>query len=152
MTLHTSYELALSCLNLTDENKNLYPIWNWLIYKLNNYVWYSMGNNEEDDIWEEIGENNIYRLWLNVIVRALEETFNDANNERVYKCLINCPDEHVAKIIYEATPVIIQNGFVEYNNNIVFYDNKKFDSDSDTDCDTDSDTDIESDGYKILAV
>ena len=111
-----AYARALASLELTDDQKKQYPAWNWLMYQLNNYIWSIVGNNDSEDKWEEIDENNIYRLWLSSIVEELKIQFHDANRERAYKCLINCPDESVARIIYDATPVLIQNGF-----------NKKFD-------------------------
>ena len=124
-----SYDQALYGIQMTLTNEQMYnfPIWNWLLYNLNKYVWISVGGNDYAAKWKDINEDNIYRLWLGQLVDALKDTFYDANNERVHKCLINCPDETVAKIMYEATPVIIKKAFVDYITSDTYKNIKKLD-------------------------
>ena len=139
-----SYDQALYSIQttLTNEQMYKYPIWNWLLYNLNMYMWISVGGNDYAEKWKDINEDNIYRLWLTQLIVALKDTFYDANNERVHKCLINCPDETIAKIMYEATPVIIKKAFVDYISSDTYKNNKKLDEE---------DTDISSDGEDITA-
>jgi len=138
------YDYALQSLQmiLTNEQMGKYPIWNWLINELNKYVWNIMGGNAYAEKWEYIHEDNIYRIWLHHLVDTLRETFYDANNDRVNRCLINCPKEKIAKVIYQATPVMIQKAFVEYIGSDKYKNNKKLDEE---------DTDISSDGEDITA-
>jgi hypothetical protein len=126
---------------ITNEKLAQYPLWNWLIFHLNKYVWNFVGGNAYAEKWYDINEDNVYRLWLGQLVEALKETFYDANNDRVHKCLINCPDESVAKKIYEASPLMIRKAFVEYIISDKYKNNKKLDWEE---------TDISSDDESIL--
>ena len=48
---------------LTDEEKNKYSVWNWLIYSLDNYIYNEVGGGIAPDISEEISlHNNIYMV------------------------------------------------------------------------------------------
>ena len=117
MKLVSTYEYALTGLNLSNKQKNQLPVWNWLMYKLSDYIWIHVGNNFYEDDVNDLDDNNAYVLWLSSITAGLKKTFYDANNERTFKCLINCPDESVAKIIYNETSYIIKKDFIEFCNN-----------------------------------
>ena len=116
MELVSTYEYALTGLNLSNKQKNQLPVWNWLMYKLSDYIWIHVGNNFYEDDVNDLDDNNAYVLWLSSITAGLKKTFYDANNERTFKCLINCPDESVAKIIYNETSYIIKKEFIEFYN------------------------------------
>ena len=73
-----------------------------------------MGGGIAPDISEEISlHNNIYILWFNDVVLNISNICFDANNERVMKCMNNCPAEEIAIIIYNSTPKMIQHAFLK---------------------------------------
>ncbi len=113
--MSSAYNDALKCIkiSLLDPQLEEYPLQNWLIYKLNFFIWAIVGKNSNNDRWYYLNEGNMYRLWLKIVVDKLKETFYDATPTRTFKCAINCPHEDVAKIIFDATPVYIVKAFFD---------------------------------------
>ena len=109
------YQTTLTNLrnSLTEEQLNSRPLWAWLIYNLTDYIYYLEPHPDKNPPYiPSKEENSIYAQWFYNILSALKETFYDANEERLYKCLINVPHEDVASIIFDTTPLDIQIKFM----------------------------------------
>ena len=129
----SSYGEALSRIKPTLSNQQLddYSVWNWLVHKLNYFIWCIVGRNKSDEKWEDTNEGNIYRLWLNQVVNALGKSYNDATPTIAFKCASNCPAEEVAKIKYNATPLVIKNAFFDNLNSDDYKNYQEQNNDSD---------------------
>ena len=94
-----------------EESSEL-TVWVYLMRDLNDFVWFDVAALSSADIWYQISNFSIYRLWLDQITQALKCTFEDAHLQLVWDCLQKCPAKEVAEIIWQATPSIIQNSFI----------------------------------------
>ena len=56
---------------------------------------------------------DVVKLREALIVVLSRKSYDDATPKIVFKCISNCPAEKVAKIIYNATPLIIKNAFLD---------------------------------------
>jgi len=94
--------------SLTDHQRNQYPLWNWLAYNLSKYI----GSGRIPYIPRD-NDDSRYAHWFKHVVDTLGETYGDTTPERVFKCIFCCPAEEVAILIYDATSLKDQRGFME---------------------------------------
>jgi hypothetical protein len=99
--------------SLTEQQLEHYPLWSWLIFRLSEYI-YKLEQHPETSypyIPKEFDETT-YGRWFYSILPNLKEAYDDATPERLFKCCENAPAEEVAIIIYDATALNLQEGFM----------------------------------------
>ena len=101
--------------SLTQKELEHYPLWSWLIYRLSEYI-YKL--EPHPDTTQHIyipmnkDDKTVYGRWFYNIMPSLKEAYDDATPERLFKCFENTPAEEVAIIIYDATALNLQEGFM----------------------------------------
>ena len=97
---------------LTSYNLQKFPLYNWLIFKLTEYIYSTYNGSTDAPQIPKIGQaSNKYTEWFNDIKIELRSIFMDVTPERILQCCENPPSEEIALIIYNITSLEIQKGF-----------------------------------------
>ena len=104
---------------LTPEELEQFPLWNWVIHKLITYM-HSFHNHYHLPFECECmapcipDHHDAYGAWFEDIYRGLLKHFDDASYKLVRAVCLNTPTEEVALIIFNATSLDNQKGFLAF--------------------------------------
>jgi len=102
---------------LTKKELNEYPIWNWLIFRLNKFI-YSIENKKHKRQGAKLPplpsyeDESLYGSWFWLMVEMCQLFDETLCEKTVYEYLINPPTEIIASRIYDSTPLDIQKNFI----------------------------------------
>ena len=104
--------------SLSNADLKKYPLWSWLTHLLTNYI-YSLEHEKENPEIPSKNDRSLYALWFNDMIKEFLKEFNDTTPERVYRSLLNPPCKDIAYMVYTATSLELQKGFLA---SICFYE------------------------------
>ena len=104
---------------LTPAELKQFPLWNWVIHKLIKYMHrfhkhYHLPFNGECMSPCIPDHRDAYGAWFEDVYRELSKHFDDASYKLVLDVCLNVPTEEVALIIYNATSLDNQKGFLTF--------------------------------------
>ena len=98
--------------SLSDAELNKFPLWSWLSHLLTNYI-YSLEHKDNPPKIPTSNDQTLYALWFKVMLKEFLKEFDDATPERVYRSLLNPPTADIAFMVYTATSLELQKGFLD---------------------------------------